>query len=142
MFSVLRETKETRTETQIVHTDKDDMEIQLAFVFALPVHLGHLFERLKHGLDNPLVSGVHRGSYLQGIGTDELAFDKADIDGEVFHEVNHPFALFARKFRLLHAFNLLVLKSIRNTAVGLLKHNSQYDDRRALSSASAASPRH
>lgn len=117
------------------------MEVQLSLVLALSVHLCHLFERFKHGLHDPVIRRIHRRPYLQRIGTDELALNKTDVDRKVFDKVDDALPFLAGQFRLLDAFNLLVLTNVSKFK-GTSTDSSQYGGRKDLSGACAACSRH
>lgn len=85
------------------------MVIELAFVLAFTVHLGHLFEAVKHTLNDLLVCIVYACPNLQIVGTDKLVLDSADVYREVFDEVSDTLALLACQFGLLDTLDLVVL---------------------------------
>lgn len=99
--------------TSDVRTNHNNMVVELAFIFSFTIHLGHLFQAVKHALYDLFIGGVDTGPDLEIIGTDELALDLANINGEMFDEVGHPLALFAGQLGLLHPFDLLILWTVR-----------------------------
>lgn len=93
------------------------MIIQLAFIFALPIHLGHLLQRIKHGLDDHLICAVDICADLKPIHTDKLILDSADVDWKIFDEMGYTLTLFAGQFGLLDTCNLLSLTGIVERSV-------------------------
>lgn len=91
---------------------KDDMIVQNAFVLILiPVQFCYLPEPIKHGLNDPIVRGVDIASDLETIRTTQLALDARDIEREILDKVGDASPLLCVKLRLLHGFDLLVLRS-------------------------------
>jgi hypothetical protein len=85
--------------------------VQLAFIFTLPVHFGHLLQRVKHGLDDHIVCTVDICADLKLVRTDELTLNSADVNWEVFDEMGYSLALLAGQFGLFDTSNLLSLAS-------------------------------
>jgi hypothetical protein len=86
------------------------MVVEMAFILSFAIHFCHLFEGIEHALHDFLVSIIDTRPYLEIVGTNELGFDFANVNREVFDEVGHSFTLFAGKLGLLNPFNLVVLK--------------------------------
>jgi hypothetical protein len=85
------------------------MKIQLAFVFTLPIHLCHLFQRLEHCLNDFLVGIVNVCTYIEVICTNQLVLHKADVNREVLDKMNESLAFLARQFCLLDISDLFIL---------------------------------
>lgn len=117
------------------------MEVQLALVLTLSVHLGHLFQGLEHGLDDSVVSGIHRTPYLQRISTEELVLNETNVHREVFDEMDHALPFLAGQLCLLDTLDLLVLKNIRGGSYRI-EHSLQYVARKGSSAACAVCPAH
>ena len=88
------------------------MVIELPLVFALPIHLGHLFQAREHGLPQAIICGVDNLPNLQGVRTNELILDSANVCRESFDERHNAVALFARQLRLFYPFNALALCTV------------------------------
>jgi len=86
------------------------MIVEMAFILSFTVHFCHLFEGIEHALHDFLVGIIDTRPYLEIISTNELSFDFAYVDREVFDEVGHPLTLFAGKLGLLNPFDLVILK--------------------------------
>ena len=85
------------------------MIVELALVFLVTTHLGHLLERIKHCLHNLIVSGIDALSDLEGIRADELRFHATDVGREVLDERSNTFPLLAGELGLLDRFNVVSL---------------------------------
>ena len=72
------------------------MIVHLPFILILTVvHLGHVFQRVEHGLHNSLICAVNILSNIERVSADKLAFYTPNIDGKVFNEVCHSIAFLA-----------------------------------------------
>lgn len=86
------------------------MIVQLALIFAFAIHLRHLLQSSKHGLDYSIICCIHHLSDLQGICTDELRLDPTDIAGEDFDKGNDTVSLLAREVCLADCLEVLGLR--------------------------------
>lgn len=85
------------------------MIVQLALVFFLAAHLGHVFQGVEHGMHDSVVRAVHALPNFERLRSDELIFNAPDIDGEVFDEMGYSVAFLASQFRLFYRLDLLRL---------------------------------
>ena len=86
------------------------MIVQLSFVFSLPAHLRHSLEALEHRLDDAVVRRVHVLPDLQPLRSDHQRFGSANVDREIFDEMDYTTAFSASELRVFHAFDLLALR--------------------------------
>lgn len=72
------------------------MIVHLPFILVLTVvHLGHVFQRVEHGLHNSLICAIHVLSDIERVSANKLALYTPNIDGKVFNEVSHSVAFLA-----------------------------------------------
>ena len=116
------------------------MVVELAFILSFTIHIRHLFQGIKHALDDFLVGFINACPYLETIRTNELDFNFANIDREVFDKWSHTLALFASQFSLFDPFNLVILRTFKqNNATTMVTEGLRHDDRIDLSAAYVAS---
>lgn len=70
-----------------------------------------MFEGIEHAQNDFFVGFVNACPYLKIVRTNELGFDLANIDREVFNEMCHTLALFTGKLGLFNTFDLVVLRT-------------------------------
>ena len=87
------------------------MAVEMAFIFTFTIHICHLFEGIEHALNDLLVGVINVCPYLEIVGANELGFNLANIDREVFNKMCHALALFAGKFGLFNPSDLVILRT-------------------------------
>lgn len=90
-----------------LRTYEDNMVVELALILSFPVELGHLLERVKHGLHNLLICDIDGLPNLEGIRAHKLVLDTTDIDREVLDELRDTVTLLAGEFGILDGLDLL-----------------------------------
>jgi len=85
------------------------MIVELSFILAFAIHLGHLLEGIKHGLHNLVVCSVHVHADFQSIATDKLRLHSSYVYGEPLNERSNTSPLLAGKFSLFDILHLLSL---------------------------------
>ena len=86
------------------------MVVELPLVFALSVHLGHLPQTRKHGLDDSIICGVDDLSDLKRVSPNELVLDPTNVSREGLDERRDTIALLTGQLGLFDAFNALALR--------------------------------
>jgi hypothetical protein len=83
--------------------------IQLALVLAFTIHLRHSFQRIEHGLHDPVEGAVDADTDFEALSSYQLILDTSHVDGEVFDEVRDALPFLAGQLGLLYVIDLLRL---------------------------------
>ena len=110
-------------------TCEDDVIVHLPFILVLTiVHLGHVFQGVKHGLHNLCICAVHALSNFEHVRADELALYTPNIDRKIFNEVSHSVTFLAGQFRLFYGLDLFGLHGRTLSISTVVKmHSMTYD---------------
>ena len=85
------------------------MIVKLTLLFILAIHLRHLLEALKHGLNNSIIGLVNMLPDFEGVGANEETLYAANVCREVLDEWGNTISLLACQLSIFDRLDMFVL---------------------------------